>query len=82
TRAQGFDPSLFSVMGIDPRSKKVLVIKSTNHFYASFSKIAAKILYCSAGSPYPNDPTRTPYRRAPRDIWPIASDPHAKRGAA
>ncbi|ODR92958.1 M81 family metallopeptidase [Sinorhizobium alkalisoli] len=82
TRAQGFDPSLFSVMGIDPRSKKVLVIKSTNHFYASFSKIAAKILYCSAGSPYPNDPTRTPYRRARRDIWPIASDPHTKRGAA
>ncbi|OHV78502.1 M81 family metallopeptidase [Ensifer sp. LCM 4579] len=82
TRAQGFDPSLFSVMGIDPRSKKILVIKSTNHFYASFSKIAAKILYCSAGSPYPNDPTRTPYRHAPRDIWPIASDPHAKRGAA
>lgn len=82
TRAQGFDPSLFSVMGINPRSKKILVIKSTNHFYASFSKIAAKILYCSAGTPYPNDPARTPYRRARRDIWPIASDPHAKQGAA
>lgn len=55
TRAQSFDPSLFSVMGIDPTSKKILVIKSTNHFFASFSKIASEILYCSAGTPYPND---------------------------
>ncbi|MFQ6161077.1 M81 family metallopeptidase [Sinorhizobium meliloti] len=76
TRAQSFDPSLFSVMGIDPTSKKILVIKSTNHFFASFSRIASEILYCSAGTPYPNDPSRTPYRRARRDIWPMVTDPH------
>ncbi|OLP60934.1 microcystin LR degradation protein MlrC-like protein [Xaviernesmea oryzae] len=76
TRAQSFDPSLFSVMGIDPTARKILVIKSTNHFYASFSKIAAEILYCSAGTPYPNNPARTPYRRARRDIWPMVDDPH------
>ncbi|AGA10869.1 M81 family metallopeptidase [Sinorhizobium meliloti] len=80
TRAQSFDPSLFSVMGIDPTSKKILVIKSTNHFFASFSKIASEILYCSAGTPYPNDPARTPYRRARRDIWPMTSDPHGLAG--
>ncbi len=77
TRAQSFDPSLFSVMGIDPTAKKILVIKSTNHFYASFSKIAAEILYCSAGTPYPNNPARTPYRRARKDIWPMVADPHS-----
>ena len=78
TRAQSFDPSLFSVMGIDPTAKKILVIKSTNHFYASFSKIAAEILYCSAGTPYPNNPARTPYRRARKDIWPMVADPFAE----
>jgi microcystin degradation protein MlrC len=77
TRAQSFDPSLFSVMGIDPQSTKILVIKSTNHFYASFSRIAAQIIYCAAGTPYPNNPAKTPYRRARRDIWPMISDPHA-----
>ncbi|CAN7596264.1 M81 family metallopeptidase [Pararhizobium sp. LjRoot235] len=76
TRAQSFDPSLFSAMGIEPTSKKILVIKSTNHFYASFAPIAAEILYCSAGTPYPNNPARTPYRRAPRDIWPMVDNPH------
>jgi len=78
TRAQSFDPSLFSVMGIDPTTKKILVIKSTNHFYASFSKIASQILYCSAGTPYPNNPTRTPYRRARKDLWPMVADPFAE----
>jgi microcystin degradation protein MlrC len=83
TRAQSFDPSLFSVMGIDPTSKKILVIKSTNHFFASFSKIASEIIYCAAGTPYPNDPAKTPYQRARRDIWPMIADPHGpERGAA
>ncbi len=83
TRAQSFDPSLFSVMGIDPTSKKILVIKSTNHFYASFSKIASEIIYCSAGTPYPNNPAKTAYRHAPKTIWPMIADPHGtERGAA
>ncbi|MBB4066228.1 M81 family metallopeptidase [Gellertiella hungarica] len=76
TRAQSFDPSLFSAMGIDPTSRRILVIKSTNHFYASFSRIAAEIIYCSAGTPYPNNPAKTPYQRAPRTIWPMVEDPH------
>jgi microcystin degradation protein MlrC len=82
TRAQSFDPSLFSVMGIDPTSKKILVIKSTNHFFASFSKIAAKIIYCAAGTPYPNNPAKTPYRRARKDIWPMIANPHANEHGA
>jgi microcystin degradation protein MlrC len=65
-------------MGIDPMSRKILVIKSTNHFYASFSKIAAEIIYCSAGTPYPNNPAKTPYRRAPKNIWPMVEDPHGR----
>jgi len=75
TRAQSFDPSLFSVMGIDPTARKILLIKSTNHFYDSFSKIASEIVYCSAGKPYPNTPATTPYRNARRDIWPMVENP-------
>lgn len=77
TRAQSFDPSLFSVMGIDPTSRKILLIKSTNHFYDSFSRIASEIVYCAAGKPYPNTPATTPYRKAPRTIWPMVENPWA-----
>lgn len=77
TRAQSFDPSLFSVLGIDPKSRKILLIKSTNHFYDSFSKIASEIIYCAAGKPYPNTPATTPYRKARRTIWPMVENPWA-----
>lgn len=77
-RAQSYDPSLFEAVGIDPCAAPILVVKSTNHFYAAFSRIAARILYCSAGRPYPNDPATTPYRRARRDIWPILDNPFAE----
>jgi len=75
TRAQSFDPSLFTALGIDPTARKILLIKSTNHFYDSFSKIASEIVYCSAGKPYPNRPAETDYRKARRDIWPMVDDP-------
>ncbi len=74
-RAQSYDPSLFSAVGIDPLARGILVIKSTNHFHAAFAPIAAEVIYCSAGRPYPNDPARTPYRKVRRDIWPISADP-------
>jgi len=75
TRAQSFDPSLFSALGIDPTSRKILLIKSTNHFYDSFSRIASEIVYCAAGKPYPNKPAETDYRKAPKDIWPMVENP-------
>ncbi|KKB08751.1 M81 family metallopeptidase [Devosia chinhatensis] len=75
TRAQSFDPSLFSVMGIEPTTRNILLIKSTNHFYDSFSRIASEIVYCSAGKPYPNQPAETDYRKARRDIWPMVENP-------
>jgi microcystin degradation protein MlrC len=78
TRAQGFDPSLFTALGIDPSTRHILLIKSTNHFYASFAKIAAEIVYCAAGHPYPNTPATTAYRKARRDIWPILENPFAE----
>lgn len=74
-RAQSFDPSLFTALGIDPLEQKILVIKSTNHFFASFQPFAAEILYCSAGRPYPNDAAITPYRHVRADIWPRMDDP-------
>jgi microcystin degradation protein MlrC len=81
-RAQSFDPSLFTALGIDPLAQRILVIKSTNHFHAAFAPIASEVIYCSAGQPYPNDPACTAYAKAPRDIWPIVDDPFGAEGRA
>jgi len=75
-RAQSFEPDLFSNLGIDPLKKKMLVLKSANHFFGAFSKIAKAVIYIDAGGPYPGNPRTIPYRKIRRPIWPLDPDPH------
>jgi len=75
-RAQTFDPSLFRNLGIEPKERKLVVVKSSNHFHAGFLPIAKEIHYIDSGGPYPSDPRCVPYRRIPRPIWPIDENPH------
>jgi microcystin degradation protein MlrC len=74
-RAQAFSPDLFANLGIDPTKRDLLIVKSTNHFHGAFAPIAGTVLYCAVEGPYPNDPTRTPYRYLTRPIWPIIANP-------
>ena len=76
-RAQVFERTVFTALGIDPLVQDILVVKSTNHFHNDFAKFAQEILYCDAGKPYPNKPAETPYQYAPKDIWPIIECPHS-----
>lgn len=75
-RAQSFEPDLFSNLGIDPLARKMLVLKSANHFFGAFSKIASRIIYVDAGGPYPGDPRKVAYKKLKRPIWPLDPDPH------
>jgi microcystin degradation protein MlrC len=75
-RTQALEPDLFSNMGVDPASKDILLVKSTNHFHAGFAPIAEGIVYIDAGAPYPSHPKETPYRKLTRDIWPRVENPH------
>ena len=75
-RAQTFEPDIFANLGLDPLDQDILLIKSTNHFYAGFVPIAAEIIYVDAGAPYPSNPKVTDYHRMTRPIWPRVSDPH------
>lgn len=75
-RTQTFEPDIFSNLDVDPASKDVLLVKSTNHFFAGFAPIAAEIVYVSAPTSYPTDPARTNYLKLDRDIWPRVASPH------
>ena len=74
-RVQAYTPEIFRCVGIEPAGKRLLVVKSTNHFRASFSDIADHILYVDSNAPYPHDPRKTSYKKLDRDIWPIVSKP-------
>jgi microcystin degradation protein MlrC len=76
-RTQTFEPDIFSNLGINPLSKDILLVKSTNHFYAGFEPIAAEIIYVNAPSSYPSDPRTTNYAKLDRAIWPRVEDPFA-----
>lgn len=75
-RSQVFNPDIFSNLGINVHSKSLLVVKSTNHFHAAFSTIAASIIYAAVDGPYPNNPITNDYRNVTRKIWPRVENPH------
>lgn len=74
-RTQARSPDLFTNVGIDPKTKKILVVKSTNHFYAAFAPIAKEVLYVEADGPLPRDYAKVPYSRLTRPMWPLHADP-------
>ena len=75
-RSQVFNPDIFTNLGIDTLSRSLLVVKSTNHFYAAFSAISTSIIYAAVDGPYPNDPVTNNYKNLSRDIWPRTENPH------
>jgi microcystin degradation protein MlrC len=75
TRAQTFSPPVFTALGIDLAAKQVVVVKSSNHFYAAFAPIAASILYLNSGGPYPPDASKIPYTKIRRPFSPLDANP-------
>ncbi len=73
-RNQALGLELFRNVGIEPTEKKLVVVKSTNHFMAAYGPIAKKVLYIDADGPIPRDYRRIPYTRINRPIWPLDAE--------
>ncbi|MDC9823090.1 M81 family metallopeptidase [Devosia sp. ZB163] len=69
-RTQTFEPDIFTNLGIAHSDKELLLVKSTNHFYAGFKPVAREVLYARVSGPYPDDPRVTNYRKLTRPVWP------------
>ena len=70
-RTQTFSRDVFTNLGIDPLRKRILVLKSMQHFHAAFAPIAATILYVTAPGALVPDFRKLPYRRVDRHKWPL-----------
>jgi microcystin degradation protein MlrC len=70
-RGQAIDTDLFSQLGCDLTTKKLIVVKSSQHFYASFSKIAQQVIYAVAPGSVTHDLKTLPYRHVQRPKWPL-----------
>jgi len=72
TQATGLE--LFTNLGIDPTQKKIVVVKSTSHFLATYGPIAKKVVYVESSGPLCHDYRKLPYTKVERPIWPLDQD--------
>ena len=70
-RTQALGSDLLTGMGVPIKGKRIVVVKSTNHFYAAYAPHASRVLYCDSGGPIPRDHRKVPYTRVQRPIWPL-----------
>ncbi|TVQ32227.1 MAG: M81 family peptidase [Geminicoccaceae bacterium] len=70
-RTQSLGRDLFTGFGVELEAKRIVALKSTNHFHAAFAPIAQAVLYTDGGGPIPRDVTKVPYTRVQRPIWPL-----------
>jgi microcystin degradation protein MlrC len=76
-RTQTYAPDAFTGLGIDPTLRRIVVVKSTQHFYARFAPIASEILYVSTPGAIPPDFASIPYTKRKTPYWPRVEDPFA-----
>jgi microcystin degradation protein MlrC len=69
-RNQVFSRHVFEGHGIDLLSKKLIVVKSTQHFYEAFAPLG-KVIYCDVAGTVTSDFATLPYTRLRRPMWPI-----------
>jgi microcystin degradation protein MlrC len=76
-RSQTFAPDAFGNLGLDVRGRRLVVVKSTQHFYAAFAPIARDILYVATPGAIAPDFARIPYTQRTTPYWPRVADPFA-----
>jgi microcystin degradation protein MlrC len=68
---QCHDLQQFLAFGIDPRTKRIVAVKSMQHFRAAFEPIASHVLVCDSGALASPDLTKFSFSRVPRPIYPL-----------
>ena len=68
---QMLDLQQFKTFGIDPQKKRVIALKSMQHFRAAFEPIAGEIIVCDSSALCTLHYERMSYRHVPRPIYPL-----------
>jgi microcystin degradation protein MlrC len=74
-RTQAFGLELFTSVGIDPRKKALIVVKSAQHFHAAYGPIASKVLWSETGGPTTQRYWTHPYTKVQRPLYPLDREP-------
>jgi len=75
-RSQCHSLDCFTKLGVDPSTKKVVVVKSMQHFHAAYAPIASEVVYVAAPGALVPDWSLLPYTKVDKAQWPFVAQPH------
>ena len=70
-RSQAMGTDVFTQLGCDLAARRLVVVKSSQHFRAAFAPLAVCVVYASAPGSVTTDLRQLPYRHIRRPKWPI-----------
>ena len=68
-RTQAMGTDMFTGAGCDLAAKRIVVVKSSQHFYASYSKIACEVIYVSSPGTLTDDLSTLAFHKVARPKW-------------
>lgn len=71
---QMLDLAQFRAFGIEPTTRRVVALKSMQHFRAAFEPIAGKVIVCDSGALCTPDLRKLPYVNVRRPVFPLDPD--------
>jgi microcystin degradation protein MlrC len=74
-RCQVFHPQVFTGLGIKPEKFRIIIVKSTQHFYTGFASMAKKIIYVKTPGAVSPDFSNIPYQKFREPYWPKNENP-------
>jgi microcystin degradation protein MlrC len=74
-RSQLFDPDAFTQLGLDLSAMNIVVVKSSQHFYARFAPIAAEVIHMKTPGAITPDFASIPYTKRDGNYWPKVDNP-------
>ncbi|NDW45642.1 M81 family metallopeptidase [Ruegeria sp. PrR005] len=76
-RGQCYSPSVFSDLGLDIGRLRIMVPKSTNHFYQNFDRVSAQVIHVGSPGAVTPDIPNIPFTKRNGNFWPRVENPFA-----
>jgi len=74
-RNQAMHTDLFTQLGCRLQDQRLIVLKSMQHFHASFAPLASRVIYVGAPGALSFDWAGLPYQNVRRPKWPLPDSP-------
>ncbi len=79
-RSQVFEPDAFTGLGVPMDNRKLVIVKSSNHYRAGFDAISDNLWHVASPGCMSLDFARVPYSKLTQPIFPMSDDPWAEIG--